>query len=182
MRWRDDNAIGKMFLSIPVVNQDRPRDHWRRRDAGVFLDDRLYSVARQHFQRGALGRPGKGVCVLTHIQRAVGALTLPIVANGLGDRQNVRLGKRTAQRRAAMPTGTEADRLGWICRVGAALVILALKLRQIDEHFLGSWLASQWRNCHVSYPLLKLSREPRGTVPPSRCRPHIQRSCGRWRI
>src|SRR6478672_8080995 len=33
-------------------------------------------------------------------------------------------------------------------------VILALQLRQIDEHFLGSRLASEWRCSHLSYPLI----------------------------
>jgi len=151
VRGRDDYAVGQMLFSIAVVNQDCPRNDWCWCDTVVLLDDGFHPVAREHFQRGALGRRGQSVCILAHVERTVGALTPPIVADGLGDRQNVCLGEGTAQRRAAMSTCTKAYGLVRVCRVGPALVILALQLRQIDEHFLGSRLASEWRYCHVSY-------------------------------
>ena len=77
-----------------VVDEDGARDDRRRRDAVVALDDRLDAVGRQHLERGALGRPGQRVRVLAHVERAVDALAAPVVADGLGDGQDVRLGER----------------------------------------------------------------------------------------
>ena len=54
----------------------------------------LDAVGRQHFQGGALGRAGQGVRVLAHVERAVDALAAAVVADGLGDGQDVGLGER----------------------------------------------------------------------------------------
>src|SRR6266700_1834259 len=83
VRGRDDNAVGEVLCTIPVVNEDVPRDDRCRRDAVVLLDDGLHGIGRQHLQCGALGRRGQGVCVLPHVEWAVNALTVPIVTNGL---------------------------------------------------------------------------------------------------
>ena len=93
VRGRDDNAVGEVPCTIPVVNEDVPRDDRCRRDAVALLDDGLHCIGRQHLQCGALGRRGQGVCVLPHVEWAVDALTVPIVTNGLRNGENVRFGE-----------------------------------------------------------------------------------------
>jgi hypothetical protein len=56
------------------------------------------AVGRENFQSGALGRSGQRVRVLAHVNRAGDVLTAAIVANGLGDGENVRFSERSAQR------------------------------------------------------------------------------------
>src|SRR5262249_56054481 len=58
VRGRDDNAVGEVLCTIPVVNEDVPRDDWCRRDAVALLDDGLHGIGRQHLQCGALSRLG----------------------------------------------------------------------------------------------------------------------------
>ena len=54
----------------------------------------LDAVGRQHFERRALRRAGQRVRVLAHVERAVDALAAAVVADRLGDGQDVRLGER----------------------------------------------------------------------------------------
>ena len=75
-------------------------------------------VGRQHLERRPLRRRRERVRVLAHEQRPVDALGLPVVADRLRDRQDVRLGERAAQRRAAMPAGAEAHALRRVGRIG----------------------------------------------------------------
>ena len=103
-----------------------------------------HPVGRQDFERGALGRPGDRMGVLAHIERAIGALGAPVVADGLGDGENVGFGERPAQRRAAMPAGAKADQLAGIVEIRLALVIFAFEPGRIDQHLLGGRLAGQW--------------------------------------
>ena len=93
VRRRDDDAVGKMCLARAVVDEDGPRDDRRRRHAVVALNDGLDAIGRQDLQRGALGRTGQRVRVLAHVERAIRALAAPIVADRLGDGQDVRLGE-----------------------------------------------------------------------------------------
>ena len=48
VRRRDDNAVGEMLLTIPVINENGSRDDWRWCEAVVSLDDRLHVVGRQY--------------------------------------------------------------------------------------------------------------------------------------
>src|SRR2546430_11729886 len=98
VRWCDDDAVRQVFLAATVVDENGPRDDGRRRDAGVALDDRLDPVRRQHFEGSALGRRRERVGVLYHVERAVDALAPAVVADGLGDRRDVGLGGRCAER------------------------------------------------------------------------------------
>ena len=159
MRRRDDDAVGQVLLAAAVVDEDGPRDDRRRRDAVVALDDRLDAVGGQHFQRGALGRAGQRVRVLAHVERAVDALASPVVADRLGDGQDVGLGERAAQRRAAVPAGAEADQLVGVAHVGLALVILAFEPGHVDEHLFRGRLAREGRDRHWVKPFNGYVRE-----------------------
>jgi len=81
--------------------------------------------------------------VLAHVERAGGALGAPVVADGLGDGENVGFGERSAKWRAAMPAGAKADQLSGIVEIGLALVIFAFEPGWIDQHFLWRRLAGQ---------------------------------------
>ena len=118
VRRRDDDAIGETGFASAIVNEDGTRDDRRRRHAIVALDDRLDIFGGQNFQRGALRGRGQGVRVLAHVQRAVDAVAAAVIANGLRDGENVRLGECAVQRRAAMPAGAEADHLIRVVQIG----------------------------------------------------------------
>ena len=55
-------------------------------------------------------------------------------------------GARAAQRRAAVPTRSEADHLVGVAKVRLALVIFAFKLGHIDQYFFRGRAAGQGRN------------------------------------
>ncbi len=93
VRGSYDNAVGEMLGARAVIDQDGARDDRGRCESVVSLDDRLHVVGRQDFERGALGRPGDRMGVLAHVERAVGALVAAVVADGLGDGQNVGFGE-----------------------------------------------------------------------------------------
>jgi hypothetical protein len=73
----------------------------------------------------------------------VQAEILKVVADGLGDGENVGFGERPAQRRAAMPAGAKADQLTEIIEIRLALEIFAFEPDRIDQHFLWRRLACQ---------------------------------------
>src|SRR5262249_62000628 len=77
----------------------------------VLLNDGFDIVGGQHLERGTLGGPGHRVGVFADIERTVGALATPVVADSLRDGQDMRLGERTVQRRATVPAGAEAHQL-----------------------------------------------------------------------
>ena len=131
MRRRYHDAVGQSLLAAPVVNKDGPRDDRCWGDAVVALDHGLDVIGGQHFEGGALGRRGERVGVLAHVERAVNALLSPVIADGLGDRQDVRLGERAAQRGAPVPGRAEADHLVAVANVRLAFVVVAFKPRQI---------------------------------------------------
>ena len=142
---RDHDAICEARPPAAVAYEDPPRDDRRRRHAIVPLDDGLHPVGRQHLERRALGGPGDAVRVLAHVERAVDALAAAVVADGLGDGQDVGLGERAAQRRASMPAGAEAHELIGIANVRLAFVILPLEPGEVDQHLLRRRPAGQGR-------------------------------------
>src|SRR5581483_1948560 len=111
VRRRDHDAVGQVLPAAAVIDEDGARDDRRRRHAVVALDHGLDAVGGQDFEGGALGRPRQGVRVLAEVQRAVGAPAAAVVADGLGDGQDVGLGEGAVQRRAAVAAGAEADPL-----------------------------------------------------------------------
>jgi hypothetical protein len=98
--------------------------------------------------------------VLAYEERTVGAVRLPIVADCLGDGEDVGFGERPMQWRAAMATGAEPDQLVRILEVGPATEIFAFKPRGIDQQFLRRRLARERRDWQGSSSLDWLS--PRG--------------------
>ena len=67
---RDSNhdTIGQIRFSVAVVNQNRPRDDGRGSDAVVLLNQRFNLVRSQYFERRALRRSGKRVCVFAEVE------------------------------------------------------------------------------------------------------------------
>ena len=58
---------------------------------------------------------------------------MAVLANGLGDRENMRFGESAVQRTPAMATGAEADQLLRVAQVEIAFIVLALEPRRIDQ-------------------------------------------------
>ncbi len=111
VRWGNNDAIGQIRLARAVVYENGPGYDGCRRHAVVLLNDRFDAIGGQHLQRGALCWSGECVRVLAHVQRAIRALFVPVVANGLRDGQDVRFGECAVERRTPMSAGAEADTL-----------------------------------------------------------------------
>src|SRR5262249_25167511 len=111
VRRRDDDAVGEILFTIPVINENCSRDNRRRSEAVISLDDSFNTICREHFQSGALGWPGHGVRILAHKEGAVVSLAAPVITNGLSDGQNMGFGERSLKRRAPMSARSEADEL-----------------------------------------------------------------------
>ena len=134
VRGRDHDAVREMRGAAAVVHENRVRDHRGRGHAVVALDDGLDPVGGQHLERGALGGPRYRVGVLAEEERPVDPLPAPVVADRLGGGEDVGLGERAAQGRAAVAAGAEADQLGLgLVHVGPARVVLALEPRGVDQ-------------------------------------------------
>ena len=127
-------AVGRVVLEAAVLGRVvRRRDHdpvggarrppprlWvriaceitgRRRVAVVGVDHHVHAVGGQHLEDRAEGRLGQRVGVAAEEQRAVDALRRAVVADGLADRQDVRLVERARRSRAAVARGAERDAL-----------------------------------------------------------------------
>jgi hypothetical protein len=70
--------------------------------------------------------------VFSDVERAVNSLALAVLADRLGDRQDMRLIECTAQRRASVTAGTETNPLCAMGDVGLARVVFFSKLVDID--------------------------------------------------
>src|SRR3546814_4108476 len=70
-------------------------------------DPHLHAVGGQHFQRAVAGRLRQRVRVDAQEQRAVDALLLAVLADGLGDGQDVLLVEAAVERTAAMAGSAE---------------------------------------------------------------------------
>ena len=66
-----------------------------------------------------------------------------VFADRLGDGEDVRLGKRAVERRAAMPAGAERDELQRIRDVGLLVVIVGEQFRHVDQERRGRRLAGE---------------------------------------
>ena len=154
VRRRDDDAVREMLLAAAVIDEDGSGDDRGRGDTLVALNDRLHSIARQDLQRRALGRAGQRVRVLAHVERAVRALAAPVVADGLGDSQDVSLRERAVQRRAPVSAGAKTDQLVGVTQIGQTLEILSFEPGQVNQHLFRSRLARKWRDRHGTLPLI----------------------------
>ena len=147
VRRRDHNAVREMGRAAAVVGEDGPRDDGRRRDTGIALDDGLDAIGRQPFERGALRRFGQRMCVFAHVERAVDSVSAPVVADRLCDRDDVRLGERAVERRAAMPARSEGHELARVVCVRLPLVVRLFQPLEIDEDRLRGGFPRQRRDC-----------------------------------
>ena len=148
VRGRHDDAVGEVRRAAAVVDEDRARDRGRRGEAVVALDHSFHDIRREHLERGALRGRGERVGVLAQVERPVDALLAPVVADRLGDREDVRFRERAPQRRAAVAAGAEAHTLRGVLEVGRARVVLALELGHVDQHVLRRGLAGCRRDRH----------------------------------
>jgi hypothetical protein len=98
VRRCDDNSVRRAGLVVSIVNENRVRDHRRRRDAIVRLDEGFHTISGKHFERGTLRRSGQRVRVLAHEERTGDFLTPAIISDRLRNRQDVRLSKGAAKR------------------------------------------------------------------------------------
>ena len=143
VRGSDDNAVGESVAAGAVVNEYGTRDDRRWREPLVSLDYRLYVICCEDFECCALSWPGKRMRVFAHVKRAIGCLRAPIIANGLGDREDVRLGERAVEGRSPVPAGAEADSLRGMIKIRPAFEILLFEAGQIDQHLLRCRLAGE---------------------------------------
>ena len=90
------------------------RERRRGRVAAVLVDHHLHAVGRQYFERAGKCRLGERVRVGGQKQRAVRAVLAAVLADSLGDRQDVVLVEGGVEGRSAMAGGSKAHLLGRI--------------------------------------------------------------------
>ena len=95
--------------------------------------------------------------VFPHVKRTVGALRSPVVADSLGNRQDVCFGECAPEWRTTVAAGTEDDQLVRILQVGMGLKIGRLQASQVHQHLLWSRLACERRNRFVRFAYQCLS-------------------------
>src|SRR5271165_870570 len=86
-------------------------------------------------------------------------MAVPIVADGLGNRDDMGLGERAMQRGTTVAAGAEDNHLVGVAYIGLVLVILLLQLGHVNQQILGGGFARQRRDCchsrrHVHTPAL----------------------------
>ena len=133
VRGRDDDPVGGPRSAAAVVGQDRVRDRRRGGEAVVGVDHHVDLVGAQHLEDRAEGRLRQRVGVAPQEQRAVDALRAAVAADGLADRQHVRLVERARRRAAAVPGGAERDALLGHRRVGLLVVVGAHEPIDVDQ-------------------------------------------------
>ena len=117
--------------------------------------------------------------VLPHIERPVDSLLSPVVADRLGNRQDMRFGECAAQRRAAVPAGAEANQLVRVIqyRDGIRNKPSPGEPNRSSISF-GAGLPASGE-ITSRYRLLALGFKALGMVSPSKFRLRIRQSCGR---
>src|SRR5215471_10478448 len=84
------------------MNQNGMRNYRRWCHPIVGLDNHFDSLGREDFQRSALGRGRERMSIFSHVQRTIDILGSSVIANRLGDRQDMCLGEGAVQAAAAM--------------------------------------------------------------------------------
>ena len=143
VRRRDHDAVGEAAVAALVVGEDGVRNHRRRRVAVVHVDHHLDAVGREHFQRARQRRLRQRVGVDADEQRAGDAAALPVIAQRLADRQDMRLVEGVVERGAAMPRGAERHPLRRHRRIGLAGEIGRHQPRHVRQHGRRSGLAGE---------------------------------------
>ena len=107
------------------------------------LQHDLEPVGGEDLDRTAEGGLGEGVGVLPSEERALDSLALPKLAEGLGDRENMRLVEVVLEGRAAMSGGSEADPVGIASEVGLTGVVCGNQSGDVGQQFAGRRLARE---------------------------------------
>src|SRR5208282_1880130 len=109
------------------------------------------------FESRALRGPGERVRVLAHEEWSIDTQRPPVVADRLGDRQDVRFRERAIQRAAAVATGAKNDELLRIAEVRPALVVAPLQLRKIHQQLLGCGESRKRRDMRLVTRIIRKS-------------------------
>ena len=141
----DHDAICQAGNAPAVVRNDRAGNDRGGCDAIVPLNHGLDMVRGQHFQGGALRRGRQGMGVPAHLQRAIDFLGGAVIADGLCHGQNMGLGERAVERRAAMTAGAKGHHLIWVTDVGLPLIIFMFQQGEINQQGLGRRFAGERR-------------------------------------
>ncbi len=143
MRWGDDDAIGEVRGAATVAH-DHGAGHDRcRRESVLALDDRLDTVRCQHLERRVLRHRGQRMRVLAHVERTVDGVRAAVVADRLGDGEDVGRGEAAVERRAAMSARAELHTLARIRGIRPAAQEFALELGDVDQRLRRRRLASE---------------------------------------
>ncbi len=135
MRRRDDDAVREARGAAAVPGQDGVRHGGRRRVFVVARKHDLDAIGGQHLQRAGLRGHGERVRVDTEEQRAVDAPALAVMANGLGDRENVRFVEALVERGPAMSGRAECHCLPGYGGIGRFGVVRGDEPRHVDQQF-----------------------------------------------
>ena len=142
------HAVRAARAMVAVVHQDGPGNDRGRCKTVVGLDHRLHPVGGEHLERVALRRTRERMGILAEKQRTVDALRGAIVADRLGDGEDVVAVETAVQRAAAMAAGAEAHPLGGILHIRFALAVVALKRIDVDQAVCGRGLSRLGVYCH----------------------------------
>ena len=145
---RDDDAVGEAGLAGLVEGQDGVRDGGRGGEAVVALDEGFDAVGREDFEGRALGGGGGGVGVFADEQRSGDILGPAIFADGLGGGENVGLGERAVEGRAAMAAGAEADQLVGIRHIRLEFVVIPFQFADIHQQVGGGDFSGEFMQAH----------------------------------
>ena len=133
VRGTDDDAVRQAARATLVVGQDGVGDHRRRRIAAGLVDHGGDAIGRQHLDGAGEGWLGQAMGVHAQEQRPIDAHLLPVEADRLADRQDMRLVKRAGEGRTAVAGGAESDLLHRVFRVRRQAEIGRDQARRIDE-------------------------------------------------
>ncbi len=97
---RDDDPVGEIRSAGAIVGEDGMGDDRRRRVALAVVDPDVHLVRREHLEGAGPGGVGERMGVGAEEERAGDGLLSPVVADGLGNGEDVGLVERAIERRA----------------------------------------------------------------------------------
>jgi hypothetical protein len=167
---RDHDAVGQRVARLPVVVQDRERNHRRRRVLRGFGVDQLHTIRGEHLHGRRPRRLRQRVGVPAHDEwtRDTGGLT--VLDNRLTDGQDVVLVEAPSQRRTAVTRRAERHPLRWLHRVRFQHAVRIDESCQIDMAAGRQGLACP-RICHHLVPPCAGQRRVERPIMNSRCGP-----------
>src|SRR6185437_13935565 len=85
----------------------------------------------------------KRMRILTHKNRAAVAFALPVFADRLSDREDMRFVESGFPRSPAMPARPETDELILVRWIRLLIEVIAFEPRNVNQQTLGRWFSSQ---------------------------------------